>query len=220
MKTTKLLLLAQLVGYLLIINSGCTKENPATGVITPLPALPPPTIINTPPKVFTNNIAVFLPVDSAFLSGCVTDAENNIDSYKWRQLTGLGQPIIQTPDSLNTEILKLTKGEYSFEFTVTDKGSLSGRDTTNIAVLDTAGPNNMIFKNLYAGCWGGECLLVMDGSSIPRNIPIKVFFKPEDTSTWIETHAYFFTSTDKYFRVQFGGSEMQETKNWEVMIMY
>ena len=202
----------------LFFSTGCEQERPADPVQPP-----PPTVVNTPPAVYAGaNISVFLPSDSAFLSGSATDAENNIATYRWSQLYGNSQALIQIPDLPKTKISKLLKGEYTFELTVIDKGNLSGKATVKVLVIDSlnTGANIKILKDLQAGCWGGECTLAIDSSFIPRNMPFKIFFKSEDTAVWTEVHSYFFSSTDKWFWIQFGGGDMEESKKWNVMIMY
>lgn len=207
---------------IVIVNIGCTKEKVDFGY-TWSPPPPPPPVLNTPPQVSAgDNIIVFLPVDSALLSGFATDAENNIDSYKWKQLSGPRQAIIQTPDLLKTKVSKLTKGEYSFELTVIDKGSMSVKDTTNIVVFDTTGTNTMIFKNLEATCWGPECVLPVEISDINifRSVPFKVFFKAMDTSVWMEVppSQYVFASNWNGLLIELFG--LDDTQKWEVMIVY
>ena len=204
---------------ILLFGSACEKNPPPSppSLSPPLSTLPP-SVVNTPPTSYAGgNIGVFLPVDSASLSGLATDAENNIVSYKWRQLSGPSQAIIQTPDSLKTKISKLIKGEYSFELKVTDSGNLSGTDTTNIVVFDAAGTNVLNFKGLYAGCWGGECLLSIDGALVPRDIPVRFFLKFEDASVWMEVYPFY--SENRWF-IQFGGGDLEESKNWEVKVVF
>lgn len=211
---------------IIFIITGCKKEpvirqRPSVVQLPP----PPPTDVNTAPEVNAgDSIEVYLPADSAFLSGSAADAENNIISYSWRQLSGPSQASIQFPKLSKTKISRLVKGAYRFELTVTDSGNLSGKAAVHVLVIDTLyeGANKIIFRDLYAGCWGGECLLVMDGSSIPQNIPLTVLFKSEDSITWMEVpkQLYNFSTTDKFFRIQFGGDETHEAKKWEVMIVY
>ena len=213
----------------LFIVAGCEKP-PVTRPVptttepvsptTPLPPLPPP---NTTPQVSAgDNMVVFLPVDSAFISGSVTDAENNIDRYRWSQLIGPNQAIIQTPDSLKTKISKLIKGEYSFKLTVTDNGNLNGEATANVLVIDPAGTNTMILEVLDVTCWGPECTIAVDTSNthIYRNLPIKVFLKSKDSSDWvvIPQQNYFFSSNGKYFWIEWYG--LDDRKKWEVMVVY
>ncbi len=199
---------------ILLVSMGCEKQSPG------LPQTPP--VVNEPPIVDAGaSIRVFLPVDSAFLYGSATDTENNIDSRKWRQLSGPRQAIIQTPDLFKTKISQLIKGEYSFELTVIDKGGLMGKDTANI-VVDSLGTNIMIFKNLEAICWGPECTVVVDTSNtnIYRNLPIKVSLKLMDSAVWVEIPQknYFFSSNGKYFWIEWYG--LDDSKKWEVMIVY
>jgi hypothetical protein len=222
MRTTKLLLLAHVInGLILIVNSGCIKEKPTTRVITP----PPPTVVNTPPTVYAGvNIGVYLPVDSAFLSGSATDAENNIDSYKWRQLSGPGQAIIYTPDSLKTKISKLIKGEYSFELTVIDKGNLSEKASVKVFVYGSSRPakDSAILKVLDVICWGPECTVLVDTSNtiIYRDVPIRVFLKSMDSAMWVEIpqQNYFFSSNREHFWIEWYG--LDDTKEWEVKVVY
>jgi hypothetical protein len=217
MKMPKLLLLAQAIGCVgLIVYCGCSKESSTTRVTT---SRSPATVVNTPPKVSAGaTIQMFLPVDSANLSGSAKDAENNISSYRWDQLSGPNQAMIQTPDSLQTKISGLIKGAYRFELTVIDKGGLNEKAGVQVLVFDTAnGANKILFQNLKAGCWGGECLLGIDNSLIPLGIPIRVFIKSSDSVAWTEVWSYFW---DVWFHIQFGGDETHEAKTWEVMIVY
>jgi hypothetical protein len=226
MKTTKLLLLAHVIGCLiLIINTGCTKDPETRITTTPPPPPSPPPVLNTPPQVSAGaNIGVFLPVDSAFLFGYATDAENNIDSYRWSQLSGPSQAIIQTPDSPKTKISKLTKGEYNFELTVIDKGNLSGKATVKVLVNDSssAGTNMLILKVLEVTCWGPECTVVVDisNTNIYQNLPVKVSLRSVGSPVWVEIpqQNYRFSPNGDFFWFEWYG--LDDRKKWEVMIVY
>lgn len=94
---------------ILLVGIGCEKEFP-TLAPPPHVVITSPPVVNTSPNVNAGaNISVILPVDSTFLYGSATDAENNIDICRWRQLSGPNQAIIQTPDLFKTKISKLIK---------------------------------------------------------------------------------------------------------------
>jgi len=200
---------------ILLVSFGCEKESPGS--------LQTPPIVNEPPMVVAGaSFRVFLPVDSAFLYGSATDTENNIDSCKWKQLSGPGQAIIQTPDLFKTKISKLIKGEYSFELTAIDTGGLIAKDTANIVVIDPVANNTMIIKVLDVTCWGPECTVLVDTSNtnIYRKVPITVFLKSIDSSVWVEIpkQNYFFSSNGEYFWIEWYG--LDDSKKWEVKIEY
>ena len=198
--------LKQLITVIILLLSwGCNKEG------------------NTPPRVEAGpNIHVFLPLDSAFLNGSTSDAENNIESCRWSQFSGPGLAIIPTPDSFKTKISNLLKGKYSFELRVTDKGGLVGKDTVHIDVIDTSGTNILLFEALDLICWGPECSIVVDTSNthIYQNLPIKVFLKSMDTSVWVEIpqENYFFSPNGSSFYIEWYG--LDDSKKWQVMIVY
>jgi hypothetical protein len=198
---------------------------------------------NTPPEVSAGaDTYVYVPADFITLSATATDAENNIDTYNWRQISGPTHEIIQTPDSyrnsttlfyLNT-ISRLKKGEYSFELTVTDIGGLSGKDSVNFIVFDAAdvGTNQKIFKDLQWSCpwWGCELSIENIFSHIPRNVPIKVKIRPAGSSIWIEVpHESIWTTEVNPLPIYGFGiweerfyvyADYFDERKWDVMIVY
>ncbi len=66
-----------------------------------------------------------------------TDPENKISSYTWKKIAGPEGFTIRNPNSVKTTVVNLSTGEYAFELTVTDAGSLSSKDTVLISVKST-----------------------------------------------------------------------------------
>jgi hypothetical protein len=120
---------------LLIVNSGCVKDNTAP-------------ILNA-----GNDQDVFLPVDFCTLNGVVQDRENNIQTISWSKISGPSSFVIEHPGSLSTKVSNLEIGVYQFELTVTDDGGLYGKDIIQVTVngggntapISNAGQDIVIF---------------------------------------------------------------------------
>jgi hypothetical protein len=90
---------------------------------------------NKPPTACAGqDKTVTLLQDTATLDGsCSTDPDNNITSYQWRKIQGLGAEIAN-PTSSQTVVNNLEAGVYLFELKVTDAGGLWSKDTVQLTV--------------------------------------------------------------------------------------
>jgi hypothetical protein len=182
---------------------------------------------NTAPNVYAgeNKYLGFLE-DSCLLIGKATDKENNIASYYWKKLTGPAGSSIDNPNSQETKVRGLQRGEYSFELTVTDLLGLQGRDTVKVSVLQI-GQNEMIFKDLEWNCFWGCSVEIKDFYSfIPRDKPFLVFLRKTSLSPWqlvnpfdqwVITDIYSYSIWNNIFWID---AKYDETWNVDVKIQY
>ena len=217
---------------------GCDKEDPITQTApTPTPPPQPPTPI-PPPPANTAPVAVAgadtwvpLPADSVVLTGASWDAENNVDKYEWRQISGPVKGDAIYPGLKRMRVLNLQKGTYTFELTVTDKGGLATKDTVAVFIVDpdTLGQKQVVYKDFGwqcpMGCWVDlGCL----SCNVSANQPFKVFLRKDNTNQWEEVvPEEKWVSTTKYYYAVYNNNltvftyyeeEMYETPDF--MIAY
>ncbi|MDP9229600.1 MAG: DNRLRE domain-containing protein [Bacteroidota bacterium] len=113
-----------LVGFLLLLLS-CQKNEP-------IPPNKVPVVNAGLPQTTT------LPADSVFLIGSAADADGQIVSYFWSQLSGPAFSLIVNPGSSSTKIKGLKQGTYIFQLMANDNGGSIGVDT--VAVLVNPSP--------------------------------------------------------------------------------
>lgn len=162
--------------------SGCKEDPPDNPTDLSL-------AYNTAPKAFAgHDIWVLFPIETAVLNGSAIDDELNINKYLWRQIAGDPAVVIAQANYSSTRVLNLKKGDYQFEFSVTDAGNLTDKDTVALFVRDTAEAQSgeLIFKNLEWTCpWFCE----VEISCLPCHVPVgkafKVFVK-ENANQWLE----------------------------------
>ena len=77
---------------------------------------------------------ITLPTSSVTLNGTGTDADGNITSYTWSQVSGPSASAILSPANAQTTINNLLQGVYQFEIRVTDNQNAIGRDTVQVTV--------------------------------------------------------------------------------------
>src|SRR4030095_11362282 len=76
-----------------------------------------------------------LPSLAATLDGSATsDADNDINSYSWHQISGPGQTGLINEHAATTKVNGLRVGRYRFELMVSDAVGLFSRDTITVTV--------------------------------------------------------------------------------------
>ncbi len=110
-------------------NDGLTASDQVIITVKPEPA-------NTAPDVDAgNNQSITLPENSLNLNGSASDADGNIVSILWEQLSGPNAANIGSPSNLNTSISFLVEGSYTFSLTVIDDGGEEVTDNVSITVV-------------------------------------------------------------------------------------
>ncbi|MCP5050298.1 MAG: hypothetical protein GY940_24235 [bacterium] len=88
---------------------------------------------NIPPSVNAGvDISLNVGIESAALAATATDPDGTIDLIEWVVLSGDGNPVIVSPNSLNTDVNGLTGDHYVLQITVTDNVGLTATDTITI----------------------------------------------------------------------------------------
>ena len=159
-----------------------------------------PAIRNTAPVAFAGpDMVIQLPYN-IMLDGSFYDAERNVATTKWRQVSGPDSCVIRDKDSLKTVLNNLRVGVYEFELTVTDKMNLYGKDTVKVTAakqdIDTSaqvivGDHEVIFKNLtWIFPWYSSLELKNIHNYFPAGTAIKVFIKRDTATEWNEVVHY------------------------------
>ena len=168
--------------------AGCKKEESVTPTTAPPPI--PPYAVNTAPTVNAGkDVWLFVPTDTAYLAGLATDAQNNIEKFLWRQISGAQAAVIESPIAMQTKVSALQKGTYGFELAVTDKGGLNSKDTVFVFVQEPAPPGQgeVIFNDLTWICPMGCSLAIPCFSCyVPLNQPFQVFLRKPNSSQWVK----------------------------------
>lgn len=102
------------------------------------------------------NQVITLPLNSILLTGSGTDADGQIVSYEWTQVSGPSVAGIVDAFNENTAITGLVEGSYVFKLTVTDNRNGTGSDQVVITV--NAEPN--------------QAPVVSAGSNIVISLPV------------------------------------------------
>ena len=168
---------------MVVINSGCSKEEPVNKPLTPLllppppPAPPRPIYQPTPVSVWVEeNRHIAWPADSCMLKAYAVNG-----SYIWRKISGPAGYHIYDSTRLQTKVDKLEVGEYEFEIRVTDYSSATARDTMFVQVIKPVA-GEVIFKKLKWICPMG-CYVGINNiySFVPQNKPLSVFVRPSNS---------------------------------------
>jgi hypothetical protein len=147
---------------------------------------------NTAPRVHAHAqpSVVDLTKGQMTLSAGVQDAEANVVSYSWREISGPATPVFEFPNEPTTRVTGLAAGLHEFVVVVTDRGGLTARDTALVFVYDRAVPveNEVVFPELQWQCPMG-CFL--DGMPNVRDylaaaVNVRVFLRPGGMEEWIE----------------------------------
>ncbi|UAY51322.1 PKD domain-containing protein [Ferruginibacter albus] len=98
--------------------------------------------VNIPPtaNAGANEIIIILPVNKVTLNGSGTDADGNIVSYQWSQVTGPSLSTITNAASASCIATELIKGAYKFALTVTDNNGTAAIDTVLVTVKENMSP--------------------------------------------------------------------------------
>ena len=82
---------------------------------------------------------ITLPKDSLLLDGSASsDPDGSITKWLWTKVAGPSSFTLVRADTVSTTVTGLEAGIYQFEFTVTDDGGLSAKDTVQVLVNDPA----------------------------------------------------------------------------------
>ncbi|RYE18109.1 MAG: T9SS type A sorting domain-containing protein, partial [Sphingobacteriales bacterium] len=95
------------------------------------------------------SISIYLPQDSALLSGSGTDADGIISSYRWRVIEAAGAYTFINANAAATVISNLDQGIYRVELAVTDNNGATAYDTTTIAVGNSRQSMREQYVNVY-----------------------------------------------------------------------
>lgn len=113
-----------------IDGGGLTAQDDVTIVVT---------LANTAPVVTVTDATITLPsagaMTSATVTATVTDAQGNLDTQVWTQISG---PIAATINQGTNTFSGLTAGIYVFRLTATDTGGLVGSDDSTVTILAPA----------------------------------------------------------------------------------
>lgn len=114
-------------------NDGLKSASTLTLVV-----LPPPV---APVARAGNNITISLPTNRTELDGAgSSDADGNIRSYRWTQVSGPATSGILTPTASKTAVTNLVLGTYQYQLEVTDNAGLKGTTTVSVRVLANRAP--------------------------------------------------------------------------------
>ncbi len=81
-----------------------------------------------------NDTTIVYPDNSVTLNGGGTDADGNIVSYSWNQVSGPSTSTIFPNNTASTNVSNLVEGNYEFELTVTDSNGSKGKDSVEVIV--------------------------------------------------------------------------------------
>jgi hypothetical protein len=184
MRSFYLIILAAL-GTCTVALISCEKESPTP----PLPTTRSQAV-NIPPLAYAGyDILLVTPANSCTLAGSAIDDQRNIEKYLWKQISGPNSSIIESPDSIKTNVSNLEKGTYEFELSVTDKGGLNDKDTVIVRLREAATPGSgeVIVNNLKWECpMGCSVLINCFPCLVPINQPFKVYLSKANLNQWIE----------------------------------
>ena len=190
-------------GFCLLISiycssAGCNKETETPTRSSSLPPiLPPPPPPPPPPSTPTFTIPLVYNYfntydrwisstsDSSVLSA-YTPTTVSVSSYRWRKISGPGNPLIDDSTKLTTRVRNLQVGDYIFEVTATNATGRSDKDSVRIYVINPTA-TGLVLKNFYwicpMGCSSQTVYKIY--SLVPENRPLHVSIKYVDSSNWL-----------------------------------
>lgn len=83
------------------------------------------------------DIEIYLPENTATLTGSVTSGDAGIAGYQWTKVSGPSGGNIQTPTQSETNIINLQEGTYVYQLMVTADDGLTGSDLVQVVVRNT-----------------------------------------------------------------------------------
>jgi hypothetical protein len=152
---------------------------------------------STPPTAGAGfDVLVFLPADSCKINGWTAFHRRELESYKWRKISGPSSFKISNPDSLTISVNDLIKGVYEFELMVTDKMGLRDTDTVSVTVGQLA-TREIIFEKVS---WDPDEQGILFGGSgltlkniynyIPVGSVFKVYIMKIISVGWVEATGF------------------------------
>lgn len=217
---------------LLIVITGCSKDikvAPLPTVTTGLPPASPPTT-NYKSKIVWATEQPYI----SHISGSATLKPHyhflsNIKSYRWRKVDGPANYKLSDSTGGITTITNLEVGVYKFEIHVTEENGNTDSDTFNVYVIKP-GVSEVIFPKMQWICPMGCSTMGIEKiySFIPRNKPLKVFLKYEDSDVWKELlyqgnwtggYEYIWNITDDNFSL-YADYPDNEIGRFDVKIQY
>jgi hypothetical protein len=206
---TALTLILSIVLLVWVGLVSCSKDKPVTPSLSNSlpPPMRPPTVVPPAYRIPLVSNAynrydqwISDKVDSATLSA-ISPTSVSVSTYRWRKISGPGNPTIDDSTRLTTRVRNLQVGEYIFLITATDALGNSDRDSVRIYVIKPTA-TNVTLKNLSwtcpMGCTSQSIYKVYD--LVPRNQALTVFIKYSDSNVWEAATPYLqWNLTDQYF---------------------
>lgn len=165
---------------ILLALIGCSREKTAP-LATPAP--------NNAPIAKAGFDETDFPFSSIRLLGGMADYDDNIQSLKWRKISGADDVLLEQEQTLTPRISNLKNGDYLFELSVTDTKLLVDRDTVRIAVsIKPIINGELIFTNLtWRFPWDAANIIIPHFRlNFPADKKFKVFIQRAASSNWIE----------------------------------
>lgn len=120
----------------------------------------PPTASAGPDKSTT------LPVNSISLNGSGNDADGNIVSYQWTEISGPSTFTIVNANSASTDVTNLVEGIYQFQLTVKDDKGDAGTSTVQVTVNKSTTINVSPTRSAPIASAGNDTTLVSPDNSV------------------------------------------------------
>lgn len=132
---------------------------------------------------------VYYPATFSNLFGSISSGGNSIQTISWSKISGPSSFLIETPNSLGTQVSNLQIGIYQFEMFIQDTGGLTDKDTCTVIVGQiSATPNEVIFTNEVWGPqgWGSGIVISNAYQSLPAGSVFRTFIKRDNSTNWEE----------------------------------
>ena len=196
-----------LLAIAFLLTCGCSKDD-ERGVIssyTPPPPAPPP----PPPATYTVPLVynyaylydqwISVKSDSTVLSA-YTPTPVSVSSYRWRKVSGPGNPIIDDSTKLTTQVRNLQLGDYIFEVSAMNATGKTDKDSVRIYVLNPM-TSGIVLKNFFWICPMGCSSQTVSKiySLVPPGKPLQVFIKYIDSPTWLPIESTYTAPYDKIY---------------------
>ena len=208
-RTAKKISIAAVLTLIIFQLISCAKDEvprPAPPATTPRPATPVTPTSNTSTNTYTHKIVwvyehsyISDKSDSTTLKAHYLYL-SNIKSYRWRKVDGPPSYKITDSTSSATTVTDLETGVYKFEIFVEEVSGTTDSDTLFVYVIKP-GVSEVIFPKMQWSCPMGCGTYSIQNiySFIPRNKPLKVFLKYENSSVWKEIiHQSQWSGGDEY----------------------